>query len=131
MTNAIPANWIMDPAKGMAGFDGSGKTINSPKLTEMGMPLSLQMGMLQSGMTMLMLQINGKKGVLVDAQVFDAQGKPWPTFLEQQNMMGQGNGCQLVVPGSPAAPLSLAVVASGSGSSVDVPVLVEHIPLTQ
>jgi hypothetical protein len=131
MTNAIPANWIVDPTKGMGGFDGSEKKINSMKLAEMGMPLSLQMAMSQSGMTMLMLQISGKKGVLVDAQVFDAQGKPWPTFLGQQNMMGQGNGCQLVVPGSPSAPLSLAVVASGSGSSVDVPVLVEHVPLTQ
>jgi hypothetical protein len=132
MTNAIPANWIIDPAKGMSGFDASEKKINSPKLAEMGMPLSLQMGMAQSGMTMLMLQINGKKGVLVDAQVFDAQGKPWPTFLGQQNMGGdEGNGCQLMVPGSPPAPLSLAVVASGSGSSVDLPVLVEHIPLTQ
>jgi hypothetical protein len=90
------------------------------------------MAMSQSGVTMLMLQIDGKKGVLVDAQVFDAQGKPWPTFLGQQNMgMGEGNGCQLVVPGSPPAPLSLAVVASGSGSAVEVPVLVEHIPLTQ
>jgi hypothetical protein len=132
MTNAIPANWIVDPTKGMGGFDSSEKRINSPKLAEMGMPLSLQMAMSQSGTTMLMLQISGKKGVLVDAQVFDAQGRPWPTFLGQQNMgMGEGNGCQLVVPGSPPAPLSLAVVASGSGSSVDVPVLVEHIPLTQ
>ncbi|MGA2173576.1 MAG: hypothetical protein ABSH38_01200 [Verrucomicrobiota bacterium] len=132
MTNAIPANWIVDPAKGMGRFDSSEKKINSAKLAEMGMPLSLQMAMSQSGMTMLMLQISGKKGVLVDAQVFDAQGKPWPTFLGQQNMgMGEGNGCQLMVPGSPGAPLSLAVVASGSGSSVDVPVLVEHIPLTQ
>jgi hypothetical protein len=132
MTNAIPANWIVDATKGMGGFDSSEKKINSPKLAEMGMPLSLQMAMSQSGVTMLMLQIDGKKGVLVDAQVFDAQGKPWPTFLGQQNMgMGEGNGCQLVVPGSPPAPLSLAVVASGSGSAVEVPVLVEHIPLTQ
>jgi len=132
MTNAIPANWIMDPSKGMGGFDASEKKINSPKLAEMGMPISLQMGMSQSGMTMLMLQINGKKGVLVDAQVFDAHGKPWQTFLGQQNMGGvEGNGCQLMVPGSPPAPLSLAVVASDSGSSVDVRVLVEHIPLTQ
>jgi hypothetical protein len=134
MSNAIPANWIVDPTQGLrnGGFDGSEKKINSPKLTELGMPLSLQMGMAQSGMTMLMLQIGGKKGVLIDAQVFDAQGKPWPTFFAQQNMGGaEGDGCQLMVPGSPPAPLSLAVVASGSGSSVEVPVLVEHIPLTQ
>jgi hypothetical protein len=134
MTNAIPANWIVDPTQGLrnGGFDGSEKKINSPRLAEMGMPLSLQMAMAQSGMTMLMLQISGKKGVLIDAQVFDAQGKPWPTFLTQQGFGGaEGDGCQLMVPGSPAAPLSLAVAASGSGSSVDVPVLVEHIPLTQ
>jgi hypothetical protein len=133
MTNAIAAHWILDTTQGLGNgaFDGSEKKINSPKLTEMGMPISLQMGMLQSGITMLTLQISGKKGVLVDAQVFDAQGKPWPTFFAPQNMGGgEGNVCQLIVPGSPPPPLSLAVVASGSGSSVDVPVLVEHIPLT-
>jgi hypothetical protein len=134
MTNAIPANWIMDPAKAMrgGGFDGSEKKISSPKLAEMGMPLALQMGMAQSGVTMLMLQIAGNKGVLVEAQVFDAQGKSWPTFIGQQMTEGEGgSGCQLMVAGSPTAPLSLAVVASGSGSSVAVPVLVEHIPLAQ
>ena len=134
LTNAIPGNWIMDPLKGLrnGGFDSSEKKLNSPKLTEMGMPIALQMGMVQSGMTMLMLQINGTKGVLVDAQVFDAQGKPWPTFLSTEGMgLGEGNGCQLMVPGSPPPPLSLAVVASGAGSSVEIPVLVEHVPLTK
>jgi hypothetical protein len=134
LTNAIPANWIMNLAQAMGGgggMDMTEKHLNSPRLEELGLAISAQTGMAQSGITMLQLTIKGTKGALVDAQAFDADGKPWPTFMEAQNTgMNEGNVCQLMIAGSPKPPLSLAFTASGAGSSVEVPVLVEHVPLT-
>jgi hypothetical protein len=131
LTNAVPANWIMDistPMRG-GGFNPAEKRLNSPKLTELGLSLSLQMGMAQSGMTILTLQVNGQQAALTDAQVFDADGKPWPTFLQQQDVGEQG-ACQIMVAGKPQPPLSLALVASGGGSAVEVPILLEHVGIT-
>ena len=87
LTNAIPANWLMNMAQAMGGgggMDMAEKHLNSPRLGELGLAISVQMGMVQSGMTMLELQIKGSKGALVDAQAFDADGKPWPTFMETE-----------------------------------------------
>ena len=134
MGHAIPATWIMNMAQAMAGgggMDMTEKHLNSPRLGELGLAISMQSGMAQSGMTTLQLEIKGGKGALVDAQAFDADGKPWPTFLQMESTgMGDNSSCQLMIAGSPKPPLSLAFTASGAGSSVEVPVLVEHVPLT-
>jgi len=81
---------------------------------------------------MLSLQIAGKGAALTDAQVFDASGRPWPTFLQPQNFggMGDSESRQVIIAGKPQPPLSLAFVASGNGAAVDVPILVEHVSLS-
>jgi len=134
LTNAVPAKWITDVSKmmGGGGFDASEKPLNSGALAALGLSLSMQMGMVQSGMTVLSLQVKGTQTTLTDAQVFDADGKPWPTFLQQQDIGGGEEGiCQIMVAGKPQPPLSLALVASGGGVSVTVPILVEHVALTK
>jgi len=134
LTNAIPAKWLMDPEKmmGGGGFDQSEKPLNSPELAATGLSVALQMGMLQSGMTVLMLQVKGAGSALTDAQVFDADGRPWPTFLQAQDFgMGDSGSCQIMVTGQPRPPLSLALQASGGVTAVTVPILVEHVPLSK
>jgi hypothetical protein len=134
VTNAVPAKWIIDATKmrGGGGFDASEKSLNSAALADLGLSLSVQMGMVQSGMTVLSLQVKGTQTTLTDAQVFDADGKPWPTFLQQQDSGGgEESSCQIMVAGKPQPPLSLALAASGGGASVTVPILVEHVALTK
>jgi hypothetical protein len=129
LTNAIPANWIVSGnSAANIDFDGRGKPMNDPKLRELGLSLRLQMGMVQSGMTMLTFQTEGSKTVVTDAQIFDAQGRPWPTFIQNE---GGADNCQVMVAGKPAAPLSLALLASGGGGSFQVPLVAEHIPLAR
>jgi hypothetical protein len=133
LTNAVPATWIRDQAAmNISSFDSSDKPLASEALTGLGLTLSVQMGMIQGGMTMLTLQVKGTQATLTDAQVFDAAGKPWPTTLAQMDFGGGEEGtCEIMVAGKPQAPLSLALVATGGGASVTVPILVENVPLTK
>lgn len=134
LTNAIPANWIGDASKmmGGGGFNSSEKPLNSATLAGLGMSLSVQMGIAQSGFTMVTLQVKGKQAAMTDAQVFNVDGKPWPTFLQQQDFGGgDADMCQILIAGKPQPPLSLAIVASGSGSTVEVPILLEHVPISK
>lgn len=128
LTNAVPANWIMDMSQ--MNYNASEKNLHSPGLTALGLAISVPMCMSQSGMTMLTLQVTGKTAAMTDVQVFDADGKPWPTMLSQMNM-GEAGTCQVIVAGKPKPPLSLAMLVSGGGSTVEVPILVEHVAVTQ
>lgn len=131
LTNAVPANWIADMSKMMSGgFNSSEKDFHSQALSELGLSVSAGMCMSQAGMTMLTLQVKGKTAALTDVQVFDADGKPWPTMIAQTGM-GEEGSCQVVVAGKPQPPLSLALLASGGGSAIEVPILVEHVATTQ
>jgi len=129
LTNAVPANWIKK-ASSEAEFDFSPnqKALSSPALPELGLTLNFQMGMAQSGFTMLMLQVGGKKAALSDAQVFDSEGKPWPTFVQQQTF-GEEGSCSIMIAGQPAAPLSLALIATAVGADVEVPIFLERVPV--
>ena len=134
LTNAVPASWIMDVSKmaGGGGFNSGEKPLTSDALSSLGLTLSVQTAMAQSGMTMIMLQVTGKTAALTDAQVFDANGKPWPTILQQQNIgMGDNDSCQIMVAGKPQPPLSLAFMASGSGTTVEIPFLLEHVSFSK
>ena len=128
LTNAVPVGGIMDASKGMGGggFNAAEKILASPALTKLGLTLSLQMGVVEGGMTMLMLQTGGEQATLTDAQVFDAEGKPWPTFLNQVER-GEEGSCQIMIAGKPQPPLSLALLVAGGGSTVEVPVELDHI----
>jgi hypothetical protein len=134
LTNAVPAKWLTDASKMMGGaaFDSSEKPLNSAALAGLGLSLSVQMGMVQSGMTMLTLQVTGKQAALTDAQAFDADGKPWPTMLQQEDSGGNETfTCQVMIAGKPQPPLSLALLVSGGGATVEVPILLEHVSLAK
>jgi hypothetical protein len=134
LTNAIPAKWIADASTmmGRGGFDSSEKPLNSTALAGLGLSLSVQTAMAQSGMTMVMLQSKGQQAAVTDVQVFDANGRPWPTFLQQQNFGGgDGDMYQILIAGQPQPPLSLALLASGTGAAVSVPILFEHVTLSK
>jgi hypothetical protein len=135
LTNAIPAKWFMDVKAMRSGsfdnFDRSEKTLNSSRLTDLGLLLSVQMGMVENEMTILTLQVKGKQAALTDAQVFDAEGRSWPTFLQSQSAGedSEGGSCQIMVAGKPQAPLSLALLVSGGGVTIEVPIFLEHVPV--
>jgi hypothetical protein len=138
LTNAVPPNWVADitsmmhGGSGASSFGPSERSLSSPALEGLGLSVSVQMCMVQGGVTMLMLQVQGKEAALTDAQVFDADGKPWPTYLSDQDFgMGEAGSCQIMVAGKPKPPFSLAFLASGSGAAVDVPILVEHVPVSK
>jgi len=76
------------------------------------------------------LETGGGKAGLRDAQVFDAEGRPWPTTLVEDTSSGLGNrSSQILVTGQPKPPFSLGLVVSGLGASVPVPLLVEKVPV--
>jgi hypothetical protein len=129
LSNAIPEKWIrVMKNEADFDFDQTGKSISDPTLPEMGLSLSLTMGVAQGPITTLMIQAGGTKLSVTDGQVYDAAGRPWPTIFQSQGF-GEESSFALMVAGQPVAPLSLALVVSGVGASVDVPFLVEKVPL--
>lgn len=133
LSNAVPSNLVMDMGN-RSFYSSSGESergqISDSRLAELGLSLRVQMAMIQSGMTMLSLETSGSKAALVDAQVFDAEGRPWPTTLMQpESSGGDDRSCQLIVAGKPKPPFSLALAVGGVGASVTVPILVENVPI--
>ncbi len=133
LSNAVPASLVMDVSKQSSynfSSDSERGQITDSRLAELGLSLHVQMAMVQSGMTTLSVATSGGKTALVDAQVFDAEGRPWPTTLMQPDSSGgEERSCQVMVAGQPKPPFSLAVAVSGVGASVGVPILVEHVPV--
>lgn len=129
ISNAIPANWIKVMKSEMDfDFDMAQKSIGDAKLAEAGLTLKLTMGMAQGAFTSLMFDASGSKGAVTDAQIYDADGRPWPTFFMKQGFGGE-DSMTVMVAGKPKAPLSLALVASGAGASVKLPILIEKVPV--
>ena len=133
LSNAVPASLVMDMSRQSSfsyNSDNERGQVADSRLAELGLSLRVQMAMVQSGMTTLELQTGGGKSALVDIQVFDAEGRPWPTTLVQQDSSGgEERSCQVMVAGKPKPPFSLAVAVSGVGASVSVPIQVEHVPV--
>jgi hypothetical protein len=75
-----------------------------------------------------MIQPGGGKMSVTDGQVYDAAGRPWPTMFQSREF-GEEGSIGLMVAGRPKGPLSLALVVTGIGASVDVPFVVEKVPL--
>jgi hypothetical protein len=131
LEKAIPKEWIGDMSRGRFGsFDGTERSLSNPRLTEVGLPLKLAMAMRTGGMLTISLQSEGesKQSALAEAQVFDAEGNPWPCFVHSQQMKPY-NHYQIMVAGDPPAPLSLALLVSSVGATVKVPIRLEHVPL--
>ncbi len=133
LSNAVPANLVMDMGKrSVSSFssDSEPGQISNGRLVELGLTCRVQMAMVQSGMTVLSLETGGGKAALVDAQVFDVDGRPWPTTLMQSESTGaEDHSCQIMVAGKPKPPFSLALAVGGVGASVGVPILVENVPV--
>jgi hypothetical protein len=133
LSNAVPASLVMDMTKRTSldsRFDSSRGQITDGRLTALGLSVKVQMAMVQSGMTILSLETSGGKATLVDAQVFDAGGHPWPTVLLQSDSTGvDEQSCQIMVAGKPKPPFSLALAVGGVGASVALPILVENVPV--
>jgi hypothetical protein len=131
-TNAIPASAI--EKAGEAGSDIAVEEgqravkLTDPKLAELGLELRVQTVMKYGPATMLALGSEGDASTLMDAQVFDATGKPCPCLMPAFES-GHGTIDQLVVPGRPPGPWSIAVLVAGPGPKVTVPILVEHVPV--
>lgn len=131
LSNAIPANWIVSQENmAQLNFNQNARMISDPVLPPLGISMQCQMGLVQSGATMLTLQLTGKKADVMDVQVFDVDGRAWPTMLQSMGGMMDGNTLEVIVAGQPKPPLSLALILSSGGTDVEVPILVEHAPLT-
>jgi len=133
LSNAVPANLVMDMNKrsfSNYNYDAARGKISDSRLAELGLVLRVQMAMVQSGMTMLSLESSGVKSALVDVQVFDADGRPWPTTLMESDSSGrESQSCQIMVAGKPKPPFALALAVGGVGAVVNVPILVEKVPV--
>jgi len=120
---------VVDTKQAMFGGGDEGEQkLESAELTAAGVNIQHVQCMSQNGMTMIMLNGERSKGTVTDMQVFDADGRAWPTAFNAREM-GMGGMMQAMVPGKPATPLSLAFVVSGVGATVDVPILLEKIAI--
>lgn len=128
LTNAVPANWIANGRNDVSSYsyDWSGRKFSDPKLSELGVVIGLQMGMIENGMTILMLQVEGDGVSVMDVCVFDSEGTPWPTFTRKQ-IVGDDTSRQIMVAGQPKPPFSLALLASSGISEVRVPFELENV----
>ncbi|NLX57579.1 MAG: hypothetical protein GXY74_00655 [Phycisphaerae bacterium] len=129
--NAVPAAAIIDVSDGRHGWHSSDEelTLTHPKLEELGVSVVVEQAQKMGFMTSITLSVKDDKAMLSQAQVFDAHGKPWPTLSPTRNMFGPSGDMTLIVPGSPEAPLSLAVVVETIGPSVTVPVALSDVPV--
>jgi hypothetical protein len=134
LTNAVPAALVRDMSKASAAesfsFDSDRGQISDSRLAALGLSLKVDMAMSQGGMTTISLESSGGKAALTDLQVFDADGKPWPTTLMQDSSGGEQHSCQVMVAGKPKPPFSLALAVGGVGASVPVPILLENVPIS-
>jgi hypothetical protein len=118
-------------AGSIVNFNDTGeKALSDPALEPLGLALTCDEAMIENGMTVLNLSVKGKANI-AEVQVFDATGKAWPTVLQNENAGGsEESSLQLMVAGKPKAPLSLALMVSSAGTSVEVPISLEHLPVT-
>ena len=125
LSNAVPTNAIVaaDP-ESMTRANVRQRAITDPRLSRLGVSLVLQSGMVMQGGTLLMLESRGK-APLLDFQVFDKDGRPWPTAFAATS----GTALRVIIPGKPAPPLSLALAVGAGGTGVKVPFAFEQVPV--
>lgn len=129
ISHAIPTGWIrVVKRENDFDFEPAGQAIDDPKLAANGLTLRLTMGVSQSTFTWLTLDTTGSTASLTDGQVYDAEGRAWPTFFKKEGSAG-ANSMTLAVVGQLKAPFSLALVASGAGVTVTVPIQLENVPV--
>jgi hypothetical protein len=133
LSNAVPASMVMDMSKrSRSGFEFNSERgqMTDPHLSLLGLVLRVQMAVVQNGMTTVSLEASGRKAAIIDAQLFDKEGRSWTTaFAQDDSSDGSSSRCQLVVAGRPAPPFSLALQVGGVGASVALPIVAEDLPL--
>lgn len=127
LSNAVPSSLVVE-VSGQSSYsfnsDSEHRQITDSRLAEVGLSLRVETAMVQNGMTVLSLQTSGGKTALMDAQVFDVAGRPWPTTLLQPDSSGgEERSCQAIVAGKPKPPFSLALTVIRVVASVEVPIL--------
>ena len=132
LAGVVGEKTILDTsARGARPFNpeerGLGAIKNEP-LRAAGMELRLVEAVAYFGVASIRLAVKGKTSVLLDAQVFDADGRPWPTECQRRDV-GEDDAFTLLVPGRPKAPLSLAVLASSQDTTVEVPLVLDRVPV--
>jgi hypothetical protein len=131
ITNAVPTNSIVDPLKNRKRITDFSERqrheMESPALESLNMKLTLGMAMVQAGNIMLSISSECESATVVDACVFDAAGRPWPTMFIKSG--DDGDSFQIQVTGEPAGPLSMALFLDTGGTKVKIPVRMENIPV--
>ncbi len=130
LTNVIPAKLIRDASKSMEDAlenDLPNRPISEGALKAVDLKLTLQMAMAQPGYTVIILGVEGRKESIVEAQVYDDAGRPWPTSFSAED--GARESCQFIVTGRPQPPLSLAFDVNTSGAGVKIPITLTNLPL--
>ncbi len=116
---------VADQAAGFGVGFSERAPLNDAALKDLGVTIQVMGAARQRGFTMLMLQMGEDGAVVKDIQVFDKDGKVWPTLYVKQN-----THAQVLVLGQPQPPLSLALLASGGGPRVELPIELTNVPLT-
>ena len=134
--NAIAKDRItkmrMDSLYARAG-EPAHKPLSAPRLGELGLELSvLRVGQM-GDLAVIFLHTKGPHGMLRDVQVYDASGTPWQSFMRLDlalDLSGRENTWTVVTPGKPEPPLSLALLVSSEGATVNVPIMLEDVPVS-
>lgn len=102
------------------------RKLDHPKLSDVGLNLILERVMAWGDNLMIYLSSEEDGSLISQVQVFDEQGKPWPTVYLSGT---EEEMAYIMVLGELEPPLSLAFLVSGSGSSVKVPIELSDISL--
>ena len=116
---------ISDMSGGVSG-NWKGKQINHEGLAEAGIRMTIRQAIFQQGLLIIMLETKPEDAVINDIQAYDKSGRPVPTILPPS--MG-GAYTQLLIPGKPSLPVSLAFTVAGGGSTYRLPVALKDIGL--
>jgi hypothetical protein len=131
LNQAVPASLVMDsngPTSPNDIPDSQRLPVANRRLAELGLTLRVAAATIQGGMTALELEATGAGATLLDAQLFDVEGNPWPTSLSKPDVAREDNGSyQLRVVGKPSPPFSLALTVAKAGPSLAIPIFIEHI----
>jgi len=108
---------------------GSAHQLASPALARLGLKVTIDYAARRQGATQFSLSAEGNQSALEDVQLFDARGAAWPTFPALERGGGASTYGQVLVPGTPEAPFSLALLVAGGGIEVKVPIRLENIAI--
>jgi hypothetical protein len=131
LANAIPEKSVvkMDSRGQNFSFsEDNEKILSDPKLTQLGLKIKLGGVTQQEDSLSLSLDVESKGTAITRLQVYDADGKPFPT-TSRKNPSSESTSYFVSVMGKPKPPLSLALVAPDVATKVEIPILLEKVPV--